>query len=242
MEKAVVELFASEVSQNHSVQISNSEPAPCSAEVVESQNIDIIPERKSTTGGLNLSLESISNAQKLNKTASDSLSGSSEEEQFLFSDLDESKLSEVRHMDSSSPDFLEKDSHQAICAEGTKDGGFSPSPDMIIKSNESTEVDNYPEMPRVISTPIAISRIQKNGEDVGRFAESLPNMWSPTVRMGVLDHPLSHSMHLNTKPSNRTLLNKNESSNIDSDTDKEQQLSKKTSNMDDTRSSVGKKV
>lgn len=162
-----------------------------------------------------------------------SLSECSEQEQFLFGDLDDLKLSKVHCTESVSPDHVDKETHPSLALGGigtmneflkTDDASYS-SPDKFGQDNLPNDSEELVENWRKISTPIAIPGSHKvAGEGVGRLVESLPIMRSHD---GVVDldalHPC-YSLDSNSKSSKWTLLRNNISSRMKSNADKEHQL------------------
>ncbi|KAJ0024518.1 hypothetical protein Pint_08799 [Pistacia integerrima] len=231
-----------------------ADPALCSTKEVDSQNIcATLNVSSEVQDGLNITDDvhqslGIGDSQRnysdivMDKAGSDSPLASLEEEQFLFSDLDEFKFNEVHCVDSSSPACLKKDNHLAYSGEGIKavnglvdanDESCSSS-DMFAQYNPSTDLENSMEKLRVMSSPISVPGSHKAVEELGRLAESLPNMWYPTSDLSADDYhfPVSHSLDLNSEPLNWTLLKENDSSCIKSDADKEQQLAQEQPNID----------
>ncbi|XP_044476104.1 phosphatidate phosphatase PAH2-like isoform X2 [Mangifera indica] len=156
-----------------------------------------------------------------------------EEEQFLFSDFDEFKVSEVQCIDSSSVASLKKDNHLAYCGEGIQavnglvnaNGYSCCSSDVFAQYNPLNDLESsLDKSPRVMSSPISVPGGHKAVEEVGFLAESLPNMWSPTIDLSADDShfPVRHSLDLDSEPLNWTLLNEIDSSCTESDADKEQ--------------------
>ncbi|KAL5780307.1 hypothetical protein ACOSQ2_011044 [Xanthoceras sorbifolium] len=259
-----------EASRNHSDQMN---AAPCELDnnatdlekplIVQESSKQIVSVNLDVQGGenlrndLNQSLASVVDSEKhfsdnvLQKVASNSPSESSEEEHFLFSDLDEFKVSEV--VDSSSPDCcVKKVNHPLSLDEGIKEVNGSvnttdelcSSPNMFDQYKECTDLENSIEESTVISSPIDIPKIHKGDEIVGRLVESLPIIWSPTVNLSAdaIQHPLSHSLDSNSKPLKWTLLSENDSSCMKSDADEEQQLAQEQSSTDNTQISEELKV
>ncbi|XP_031271435.1 phosphatidate phosphatase PAH2 isoform X2 [Pistacia vera] len=234
-----------------------ADPALCSTKEVDSQNIcATLNVSSEVQDGLNITDDvhqslGIGDSKRnysdivMDKAGSDSPLASLEEEQFLFSDLDEFKFNEVHCVDSSSPACLKKDNHLAYSGEGIKavnglvdanDESYSSS-DMFAQYNPSTDLENSMEKLRVMSSPISVPGSHKAVEELGRLAESLPNMWYPTSDLSAdaYHFPVSHSLDLNSEPLNWTLLKENDSSCIKSDADKEQQLAQEQPNIDNSQ-------
>ncbi|KAJ0085809.1 hypothetical protein Patl1_08982 [Pistacia atlantica] len=216
-----------------------ADPALCSTKEVDSQNIcATLNVSSEVQDGLNITDDvhqslGIGDSKRnysdivMDKAGSDSPVASLEEEQFLFSDLDEFKFNEVHCVDSSSPACLKKDNHLAYSGEGIKavnglvdanDESCSSS-DMFAQYNPSTDLENSMEKLRVMSSPISVPGSHKAVEELGRLAESLPNMWYPTSDLSADDYHFPE----------------NDSSCIKSDADKEQQLAQEQPNIDNSQ-------
>ncbi|XP_021898621.1 phosphatidate phosphatase PAH2 [Carica papaya] len=154
-------------------------------------------------------------------------SESSEEEQFLFSDLDESKLGEIEHVESMPKDHLDKDSNSSFSKESNEemiDGELSVISNKSILDSTSSDPDNFVERSSMSSSPISVppSHWVASGED-GRQAESLPNLWSHIHKFDVRDnYPLSHSLDSDTKSMKWPLRGKDDLSLVKSDSEKHQ--------------------
>lgn len=243
-----------------STQVLGEEPVLCSIKEVSSQNSCLTPsevqEEKGITDDFQY-LESTDESQKLycdsvlRRAVGNSLSESSEEEQFLFSDLDEFKLSKVQGVDPSSPDSVKKSDYPAFSAEGieevngsvnTIDESFSSS-DMFGLYNSLNDFENTTDKLGAISNPIIIHKSHIPADEVGRLAESLPNMRSPTVQYAHdPHHPLSHSLDSNCKSLKWMLFKENDSSCMKSDTDIEHHLAEEQPNIEDMQFSQEQKT
>ena len=188
------------------------------------------------------SLESIGGCVP-SKAISTLSSGSSEEEQFLFGDLDE--ISEVQHLESISPVHVDKGSPSS----GPEDikeanGPVNERYDPSLFSEKSAQEDPFIDLEgsieklRISSSPIIIPRSHKAYEKVGLPVESLPNLWSHTISPDAHDfcRPLSQSLDSSSKSLNSKLLSKDVSSYIKSD--KDPQLAPEQPNIEDTQISV----
>ncbi|KAH1065621.1 hypothetical protein J1N35_030608 [Gossypium stocksii] len=122
-------------------------------------------------------------------------SATSEDEQFLFSDLDEFKLHE--------PDCVNKDLHSSICTETEEVNGLCNvnkepclNPHNFVQEIPSTDMDFSVEKAGIVSNPISISRNHKvAGEKNGWQIESLPTTWPIVAKFDVKNNlPLSHSL------------------------------------------------
>ncbi|TYH71984.1 hypothetical protein ES332_D05G222500v1 [Gossypium tomentosum] len=122
-------------------------------------------------------------------------SATSEDEQFLFSDLDEFKLHE--------PDCVNKDLHSSICTETEEVNGLCNvnnepcfNPHNFVQESPSTYLDFSVEKAGIVSNPISISRNHKvAGEKNGWQIESLPTTWPIVAKFDVNNNlPLSHSL------------------------------------------------
>ncbi|KAK3231427.1 hypothetical protein Dsin_003308 [Dipteronia sinensis] len=243
--------------QESSTQIVSVDPALCSIKEAESQNmcptfsVNLeVQDGENIRNDLHQSLASIGDSQKpftcnvLKKVASNSLSEISEEEQFLFGDLDEFKASELE--DSSSPDCVKKVNYiLSCCDEDIKEVNGSvnqtdescSSPNTFVQYKECTGLENSIEESTVMSSPVDIPRNHKGGENIERLVESLPIMWSPTFNLSAdaTQHPLSHSLDSNSKSLKWTLLSENDPSCMKSDADEEHQLAKEQLNTENTQ-------
>lgn len=161
-------------------------------------------------------------------------SESSEEEQFLFSDLDDLKLREVQCIESISPDLVERidlHSHTLVGTEAVNESSSinyesQSSSDKCVQENLPNDVEDLVEKPRQMSHPIEILGCHEfGGERGGRMVESLPDLWSHANDLGAHDlrHPC-HSLDLDTKLSKWALLRKNASTFIKLDGEQEHQL------------------
>lgn len=233
-----------------SIQVLGEEPLLCSIKEVSSQNSCLTPSEVQEEKGISDDLqylESTNESQELysdsvlKRAVGNSLSESSEEEQFLFSDLDEFQLSKVQGIDPSSPDSVNKSDYPAFSAEGIKevngsvntiDESFSSS-DMFGLYNSLNDFENTTDKLGAISNPIIIQKSHIPADEVGRLAESLPNMRSPSVQYAHdPHHPLSHSLDSNCKSLKWMLFKENDSSCMKSDTDIEHHLAEEQPNIE----------
>ncbi|XP_062157953.1 phosphatidate phosphatase PAH2 isoform X4 [Alnus glutinosa] len=189
------------------------------------------------------SLESIGDCVPIKAISTLSL-GSSEEEQFLFSDLDE--ISEVQRMESIYPVHVDKESPSSS-PEDIKEANrlvnerYDPSllSEKSAQENPFIDLEGSIEKLRISSSPIIIPRSHKvSGEEVGRLVESLPNLWSHTVSPDAHDfcRPLSQSLDSSSKSLNSKLQSNDDSSYIKSD--KDPQLALEQPNIEDTQITV----
>ncbi|KAK1555703.1 hypothetical protein Q3G72_030206 [Acer saccharum] len=242
--------------QESSTQIVSVDPALCSIKEAESQNICTtssvnldVQDGENIRNDLHQSLASICDSQKpftgnvLKKVARNSMLEISEEEQLLFGDLDEFKVSELE--DSSSSDCVKKVNYILSCDEDIKEVNGSvnqtdescSSPNTFVQHKECADLENSIEESTVMSSPVDIPINHKGGENIERLVESLPIMWSPTfnLRADATQHPLSHSLDSNSKSFKWTLLSENDSSFMKSDADEEHQLAKEQLNTENTQ-------
>ncbi|KAI9201560.1 hypothetical protein LWI28_025342 [Acer negundo] len=242
--------------QESSTQIVSVDPALCSIKEAESQNMCTtssvnleVQDGENIRNDLHQSLASIGDSQKpftgnvLKKVARNSLSEISEEEQFLFGDLDEFKVSELE--DSSSPECVKKVNYILSCDEDIKEVNRSvnqtdvscSSPNTFVQYKECTDLENSIEESTVMSSPFDIPRNHRGGENIERLVGSLPIMWSPTFNLSAdaTQHPLSQSLDSNSKSLKWTLLSENDSSCMKSDGDEEHQLAKEQLNTENTQ-------
>ncbi|KAK8497715.1 hypothetical protein V6N13_103464 [Hibiscus sabdariffa] len=163
-------------------------------------------------------------------------SESSEDEQFLFSDLDESK-----HLET---DFVNKDL-PSICTKIEKVNGFCNvnsesylNSDKIVHENSSANMENSIEKLGIISDPINISRNHTvAGKKIGWQVESLPIMRSPTAKLDSDNNgSLSHSLGTNSEAFG-TSIKKDDSNEIVSNAYEEQQLPHESSSREENETS-----
>ncbi|KAG2666417.1 hypothetical protein I3760_15G059500 [Carya illinoinensis] len=154
-------------------------------------------------------------------------SGSSEEEQFLFSDID--GISEMQCVESISREHVDKES-VSVSPDHIKEAngsvnvryGSSQPLEKLVEENPLTDLENSTEKLRITSTPIIISGKQMVCSEEGRrLVQSLPNLCPHTENPNALniDHPLSHSLDSSYKSLSLKLHNKCDSSYIKSDKD-----------------------
>lgn len=154
-------------------------------------------------------------------------SGSSEEEQLLFSDID--GISEMQCLESISREHMDKEG-VSVSPERIKEAngsvnvryGSSQPLEKLVEENPPTDLENSTEKLRITSTPIIISRKHMVCSEEGlRLVQSLPNLCSHTENPNALniDHPLSHSLDSSYKSLSLKLQNKCDSSYIKSDKD-----------------------
>lgn len=162
-----------------------------------------------------------------------------EEEQLLFGNIDEFKSSEIQRIESKPPVYTDKENFPSSSPKSTEelnDNQSHSSAEKFEEENQSTdsEVEDSTGNMRATSSPIGITRYNDAAvEEVGRLAESLPNMWSPTESFGENDVNLSHSLDSNSKPLNWAMRSKDNLSSIVSDGDKEHQLAAELSDIKD---------
>ncbi|KAK6256619.1 hypothetical protein QUC31_000078 [Theobroma cacao] len=203
---------------------------------------DQAEDERNTKDFLRTSLESVDESQNFcgdsDPKRSVPPSESSEDEQFLFSDLDEFKIHE--------PDCVNKDLHHPICTESEEVNGlFNPNNESYLNSNKfeqenpSTDLENSVEKSRIVSSPISIYRNHRlPGEKNGWQVESLPNMWLPVAKFDASNHrPLSHSLDSNSETVRWTSIKKDDSSCIRSHADEEQPLAHERSSSEDCETS-----
>lgn len=147
-------------------------------------------------GEVQFKLEAISNMDNsfcdgdLLKRASSPASESSDEAQFHFSDLDDSRIRKnisVGHLQD-----LVNDEQENACSENS--------------NQERSTVDSEDATDKVMSDPINIARISSAvvDEEVGRLAESMPTMRShiKNIDSYLLNFPLSQSLDIDSNPLN----------------------------------------
>uniref|UniRef100_A0A5B7ACR6 LNS2/PITP domain-containing protein n=1 Tax=Davidia involucrata TaxID=16924 RepID=A0A5B7ACR6_DAVIN len=163
-------------------------------------------------------------------------SDGSDEEQFLFGDLDDFRPSNIKCMESISSGHEEKENHSSLTPKSIEaeieslDSDYESysSPEKFIEGNSPNDIEDPRQKSGILSSHINIPRSSKVArKEVGRMVESLPNMWSHVddVDAHVYHHSLGCSRDLNSKSSKWMLLRKDVSSFTKSDVDKEHQLS-----------------
>ncbi|KAF5747055.1 phosphatidate phosphatase PAH2-like isoform X1 [Tripterygium wilfordii] len=170
--------------------------------------------------------------REFNIPPSDSL----EEEQFLFSDLDEPKLSEVQPTELIILDDVDKENDRSFRLQGIMEvddmvniDECHSSPDKFVE-HTSIDLENSTPNSKVTSSLVNIPRTPVGTDkEAARLAKSLPNMWSQVGNSEPqeLHPPLSHSLDSNSKSLKWTL----HSSCIESDVGKENQLPKEDSDI-----------
>ncbi|XP_011030124.1 PREDICTED: phosphatidate phosphatase PAH2-like isoform X2 [Populus euphratica] len=173
---------------------------------------------------------------------------SSEEEQFIFSDLDELKPSRTQ----CESNFLgEKDEKNdpSFCLERNEemDGSLDTSdvscssPDQFVQESRLADLETPKEYSKITSSPIGIPKVHSvTDAEVSRLVESLPNMRSRFDNMDANDlhFPLSHSLDSISKSLEETLCRTNESECVKLDTGNEIQSAKEHSNIEGDSSKV----
>ncbi|KAG8492021.1 hypothetical protein CXB51_015342 [Gossypium anomalum] len=202
---------------------------------------DQAEDEKNTDDVVHCSLESVDDSQNFyhdrDPKRSIPPSESSDDEQFLFSDLDELKLCE--------PDSVNKDLHPSACIENEGNGLCNVNnesylnPDNFVQENPSNDLEDSVGKSRTISNPISISRNHRvAGENNGLQVESLPNMWSLDAKFDANNHrPVSHSMDSSSGTMKWTSSTKDDMSCKRSDADQEQPLEHERSSSDESETS-----
>ncbi|XP_017642178.1 phosphatidate phosphatase PAH2-like isoform X3 [Gossypium arboreum] len=202
---------------------------------------DQAEDEKNTDDVVHCSLESVDDSQNFyhdrNPKRSIPPSESSDDEQFLFSDLDELKLCE--------PDSVNKDLHPSACIENEGNGLCNVNnesylnPDNFVQENPSNDLEDSVGKSRTISNPISISRNHRlAGENNGLQVESLPNMWSLDAKFDANNHrPVSHSMDSSSGTMKWTSSTKDDMSCKRLDADQEQPLEHERSSSDESETS-----
>ena len=212
---------------------------------------EIIREEKKNSE-LQPSLESIGDSQEFHgdcvptKVMTISPPESSDEEQFLFSDLDDMKHSEAQTMDLISLDPVEKENSPSLVLDSNEkiddlfDSNYESysSPDSSVQENPPDDLDNLIDKSRVVSSPISIpSSVNVTGEEVERLAESLPNMGpcGDDLDAHELHRTISHSLDSNSKSLGWALLRNNISTFTKSNADNKHILVQEQLSIDDTQ-------
>ncbi|PPE01787.1 hypothetical protein GOBAR_DD01167 [Gossypium barbadense] len=163
-------------------------------------------------------------------------SESSEDEQFVFSDLAEFKHHE--------PDCINKD-HPSICTESEEVNGLcnvnseSLDSDKFVEESPAANMENSIERSGIISDPISIfGNHGVVGEKDGLQVESLPIMQSPTAKLDSSNNcPVSHSLDSTFETIRWTSIRKDDSNEIRSDADEEQQSAHESSSREESETS-----
>lgn len=148
-----------------------------------------------------------------------------DEEQFLFSDLDDSKVRHVKCMGEIPFDQVDKENDLSLKSEDNKSvngSSHSEFESTVRFTEEELPVDGEEsrEEATEISSRIKIPRInQFVGQELGGMVESLPNMRSQFLELDELNvcNTLGHSLDLNPKLSKWALVKKNLRSSINLD-------------------------
>ncbi|WOG90691.1 hypothetical protein DCAR_0309935 [Daucus carota subsp. sativus] len=156
---------------------------------------------------------------------SNSTSASLDEEQFLFSDLDDSKVRHIECMEVIPMNLEDKEKDLSFTAEDNESVNGSSHSEFespVNYTEEELPVDGEEsrEEATEISSHIKIPRNnQCSGQEIEGMAESLPNMRSQFDELDKNNarHTLGHSLDLNPKLSKWALLRKNVGSSINSD-------------------------
>ncbi|KAK3029432.1 hypothetical protein RJ639_037717, partial [Escallonia herrerae] len=180
-------------------------------------------------------------AEALNQSASEGL----EEEQFLFGELDDGNLSRVKSVESISSDPVEKENHSSVTPKSTEAVKKSisskcekySSRNNYVQKDLPYDVEELTEKSKLVSRCIDIPASKAAGQEVGKIVKSLPNMYSHTDEVGAhhIQHVLGHSLDSNSKSSKWKLPRKDVSSCIESDVDRDYQLSNPVPTVGDAK-------
>ncbi|KAJ9166216.1 hypothetical protein P3X46_020997 [Hevea brasiliensis] len=179
-----------------------------------------------TRDELQPSLESAGDLEQLNgdfnptKAAKIRVSGSSGEDKFFLSDIDDFELKETRG-DSNFPGVVDKENYSSFCPEGinlvngllnTNDESYS-SPDNFVQDNGLGDFKNLTENSNLTSSAVRIPKQQSVADvEVVQVAESLLDLRSHIDNLGTEDPSFpSHSLDLNSESLEWKLQSKNES-------------------------------
>ncbi|KAF9668580.1 hypothetical protein SADUNF_Sadunf14G0018500 [Salix dunnii] len=168
---------------------------------------------------------------------------SSEEEQFIFSDLDELKPSRIQcelnflgekdEENYPSSFFLERVEEMDGCFD-TSDVSCS-SPGKFVQDSKLADLETSKQNSKITSSPIGIPKVHSvTDAEVSRLVESLPNMRSRFDNMEANDlhFPLSHSLDSISKSLEETLSRINESQCVKLDVENEIQSETEHSNIE----------
>ncbi|GLT92254.1 hypothetical protein SLE2022_101010 [Rubroshorea leprosula] len=191
-----------------------------------------VQDEKTIENDLHPSLESICDPQKIcgdsDTAKSFPPSETSEEEQFLFSDIDELKLKDQPCVN---------EDHQSLIY---TNGKVNSLLDMNNQENPSNDLENSLQKSGMTSDPISIHRSHSVGSEKGGWLlGSLPNMWSPDDKSYTHNKCLlSHSLDSDSESLRWTSVRENDSSCIKLVAFKELQLAEDKSNLEDTEASM----
>ncbi|KAI4336967.1 hypothetical protein L6164_015432 [Bauhinia variegata] len=162
----------------------------------------------------------------LSRATSRPPSTSSEDEHFLFSDLDERRISDG-FKGSISPEHVDNEDNfsNVDCTENLNqliDTNYSLHSSPENSMTESRMTDH--EMLTETSSSTVIPRDKVPEQEVGKQEGSLPNMYSHSNSLGHLSYPLSHSLDSKSESKKWTLLGKEDLKFHKSDEDKENHL------------------
>ncbi|KAE8716321.1 Phosphatidate phosphatase PAH2 [Hibiscus syriacus] len=164
-------------------------------------------------------------------------SETSEDDQFLFSDL-----AEFEHHET---DCVNKDL-PSICTKNEKVNGLCHvnnesylNSDNFVHENSSANMENSIEKSGIISNPINISRNHRvAGKQIGWLEESLPIMQSSAAKLySNNNRPVSHSIGSNSETIGMISIKKDDSNEIRSNADEEQQLVHESTSREETETS-----
>ncbi|CAK7347562.1 unnamed protein product [Dovyalis caffra] len=167
---------------------------------------------------------------------------SSEEEQFIFSDLDEFKLSKTQ-CELNFPGEKDEKNYSSFCLESNEEmnGSFDTSDascssrDKFVRESQLADLETTKENSNVTSSPIGIPKVNSfKDAEVSRLVESLPNMRSCIDNLDAndLNFPLSHSLDSISKSLEQTSSSTDESQCVKLDMDNEIQSAKEHSNIE----------
>ncbi|KAJ8762346.1 hypothetical protein K2173_007504 [Erythroxylum novogranatense] len=168
---------------------------------------------------------------------------SSEDEQFLFSDLDEHKVTEI-NWQSNLSDGVDKDNSSPFWLAGHGEVNVSSSInneaclllDQFFQDNQSDDLECITGSSHAASNPLGIPKVHDVAVgEVGWAAKSLPNMWPGNESLDADDFlcPLSHSLDSNSKTLEWRAQGTDEEVNTSSDSENENQSPLDHSNKDD---------
>ncbi|PON79304.1 Lipin [Trema orientale] len=251
------------IAQESHAQIIHTSAIPDSVEEVESQStcpisgfsvLQLQDETSVKVDGFTSSLQSSSGSVRdfvITQATNGPPSVGLEEDQLLFGDIDEFKISEVQGVESDFPVYIGGDHCPSCSPKGieelngsiNKDDQSHSLEEEVVHENQSTVYENSVGNLRVSSSPIGISRIHKvSGEEVGWLTESLPTMWSPIDRFDEHDiRCLSHSLDSNPKSLNWTIPSEDNSSSTKLGVDKERHLETELLDINDNMETGGLK-
>lgn len=173
-------------------------------------------------------------------------SESLEEDQLLFSDIDDLVPSGVQCKNSAYPESMKTENYLSLTLDGEDEhekintfNESTMSSDKLVEEYRASDFEDLPEKSRTQSSPISIPRIHKGAGESVRLVESLPNIRSHFDSLEGSDacHLLSYSLDSNSGNVKLGLLRKDVSSSLMSDEDIEHHVVQEHPRIGDTLTS-----